>query len=155
MKTFGNKGITVMEIMLVIAILGLLLGIVLPQFAQMREKQSLWNASEEVMSAISEAKANTLASVDSSEYGVHFESGAVIIFKGVSFSPGAPDNEQRGIIAPATITSVTLGGILASSGDMYFNRLSGLPSLSGVIEVATPSFVKTITIHPTGAVSAE
>jgi hypothetical protein len=37
--------------------------------------------------------------------------------------------------------------------DLYFNRLSGAPNVSGIITVSTSSFSKFITIYATGSVN--
>ena len=94
-----------------------------------------------------------MASVDSSEYGVRFQSDQVIIFKGKIFSAEAPDNKITNISSPSSISNVTLGGISSSTGELYFERLSGIPSKIGTITISTPSASKIITISATGAVS--
>ena len=99
------------------------------------------------------AQSQSLASVDSSEYGVHFKSDQVIIFKGKIFAEGAIDNKVINVVYPASISNVTLGGVSASSGNLYFERLSGAPSKIGTITVLTPSSTKIITISATGATS--
>jgi hypothetical protein len=84
---------------------------------------------------------------------VHFQSDSVIIFKGKVFSAGAGDNETIGIITPASITNVTLGGTSGTSGDVYFNRLYGVPNVSGTVTISTTSLSKIITLSATGVVS--
>jgi len=117
-----KKGITLVEIMVVIAVLGVLFSVVLP-------------------------------SVNSSSYGVHLESDKVIIFKGTAFSSGDADNETIDIIAPANISNVTLAGVSGSTGNVYFNRLSGGPNKTGTITISTTNFSKIITISATGGAS--
>jgi hypothetical protein len=84
---------------------------------------------------------------------VHFESDQIIIFKGMVFSAGAGDNIIVSITSPATISNVTFGGVSASSGNVYFNRLSGAPSTTGTITISSPNYSKIITILPTGVAS--
>src|SRR3989338_1752286 len=150
MKNFYNKGLTLLEVLIVTAIIVLLVSVVLPQFANMRANQVLKSASGDILSAINKARSQTLSSVDSSEYGVHFQSDQVIIFKGKVFSAGAGDNEAIAVFTPATISNVTLGGVSGTSGDMYFNRLYGAPSATGTITVSSDAVSKTITISATG-----
>jgi len=54
-----------------------------------------------------------------------------IIFQGTSYT-GGNANETVNIVTPARISNVTLGGVSGSSGDVYFNRLSGYPALPGL-----------------------
>ena len=143
-----------MEILVVIAVLGILLAIIIPQFSKMKESQVLKNATSDIMSSLNKAQSRTLASVNSFSYGVHFQSDQIIIFKGIVFSAGSADNETINIVSPATISNVTLGGVSDSSGDVYFNRLSGVPDKTGTITVAVPSFSKVITLSATGGASS-
>lgn len=155
MNIFFKKGITIIEILIVISIIGLIAAIVFPQFYKIREQQVLASATSEIMSSLDRAKSQTLASFNSSEYGVHFQSDKVIIFKGKTFTPGFIGNENINIVTPATISNVTLGGINASTGDLYFNRLSGAPNQTVTITISTFSYTKTITISATGTASID
>ena len=104
MKKFYEKGITIVELLVVIAVLGIIFSITLPQFSKIRENQVLKNGVTEILSSISKARSQTLSSLQSSEYGVHFQPDKVIIFKGVVFDVGATNNETIDIISPATIS---------------------------------------------------
>ena len=141
------------EILIVIAVLGIILSVVIPQFSQSRENQVLKNAVSDILANLNKARSQTLASIDSFSYGVRLESDRVIIFKGTVFSVNDPNNEVTEIITPITISNVTLGGTSGSSGDLYFNRLSGIPSKTGIIDVSSSSFSKVITISATGTAS--
>lgn len=148
-----NKGISVIEILIVVIVLAILFTITSSEFFKFREGQVLKGATSDILSALNKARAETLGSVDSSEYGVHFESDQVIIFKGTTFSAGAGDNEVISITSPANISNVTLGGVSDTEGDVYFSRLYGAPSDTGTITISTSSISKIITISATGVVS--
>jgi len=148
-----KKGITLVEMMIVIGVLGILFLVGLPQFSKMRENQALKNAVSDVLSSINKAQSETLASIGSSSYGVHLQSDKVIIFKGTVFSTGDPNNETINIAAPANISNVTLAGVSGSTGNVYFNRLSGAPNKTGTITVSTASLTRIITISATGLAS--
>jgi prepilin-type N-terminal cleavage/methylation domain-containing protein len=147
----NKKGITMVEILVVIAVLGIIFAVALPQFSKSREMQVLKSAVNDILSVLERAKGQTLASMDSSEYGVRFESDQVIIFKGMVFVSGNENNEIVDIISPATVSNVTLNGVSGSSGSLYFNRLSGIPSKTGTITISTSSYSKIITISATGS----
>ncbi len=151
-KSFQN-GITILETLLTIAIISILVAIILPQFSKMKENQVAKNSIGDVASALRSAQSKSLASLDSSEYGVRLESDRVIIFKGKVFSEGAGDNEVTDIISPASISNVTLNGVSATAGDIYFERISGSPSKTGTITISTPSYTRIVTVSATGAVS--
>ncbi len=153
MKYTHNKGFSLTEILIVIAGLTILVAIVMPRFAEIRENQTMKSAVEDVISSLNKARSKTLASVNSSEYGVHFQSDKVIIFKGKVFSVNDANNESINITSPATISNVTFGGVSGVSGDVYFNRVYGSPSTTGTVTVSTSSFSQIITISQTGNAS--
>lgn len=148
-----KKGITAVELLVVMAVIGMIVMIVLPQFSKVRENQVLKNAASDILSTVNKARSQTLASVNSSEYGVHFQADKIIIFKGKVFSPADPNNETINLLTPAAISNVTLGGVSRISGDVYFNRLLGAPSTTGTITVSSSSLLKVITISATGVAS--
>ena len=151
MKNFNQKGITLLEILIAIAVVGILAVTVLPGFSKIKKIQVLKSATEDIVSVIGEARSKTLASLDSSIYGVHFETNKVIIFKGTSYSVDSVDNQTTDLISPATISSINLSN---SGVNLYFNRLSGLPNTSGTVSVSVPDLTaKTITISATGFAS--
>lgn len=153
-KIFCNRGITMIELLVVLAVLGMMILIVLPRFSTIRENAVLKTAVSDILSSLDKAKSKTLSSLNSSEYGVHFQSDKVIIFKGKVFSAVAADNETANMTAPAKITNVTFGGVSGTTGNMYFNRLLGVPSTTGTITVSAASSAKIITIYATGVVSS-
>lgn len=153
-KNFYKKGITALEILIVLAVLGVVFAIVIPQFSKMRENQVLKDGVQDVLSSVNKARAETLSSLYSSEYGVHFQSDKVLIFKGKIFSAGDPNNETINITTPANISNVTFGGVSADSGDLYFNRLSGAPSTTGTVTVSANASSRIITISATGSASS-
>jgi len=151
MKNFHQKGITLAEVLLAIAIVGILATIVLPGFTKIKKIQILKSTTEEIVSVLEKARSQTLASLNSSSYGVHFETNRVIIFSGTAFSSDEVTNQVVDLISSATITNINLNN---SATDLYFNRLSGLPNTSGTITVEVPGISsKTITISATGSAS--
>lgn len=154
MKNTKKTGISLIEILVVIAVLGTLVAVVSSQFSKTRERQVLKTATSDVLSSLNKARTMTLSSVLSSSYGVHFESDEVIIFSGTVFSAGAGGNESILFTSPAEISNVTLNASSGSSGEIFFNRLSGDPSKSGTVTISTPNFSNIITISATGAFSS-
>ncbi|MBI5139532.1 prepilin-type N-terminal cleavage/methylation domain-containing protein [Candidatus Nomurabacteria bacterium] len=157
-KIFKNKkenkkvGFTIMEVLIVIAIVGILAVIVLASFGDMRDRQLLKATASDIFSALDKARSQTLASVNSSEYGVHFQSDKIVIFKGTIYSSSDSNNEEILFTSGAFISSINL---TSGAVDLYFNRLSGAPNKSGTITVSVSSLSKTVTISPTGASSMD
>ena len=145
-----KKGMTAVEILIVLAILGIIFAVVLPSFKTIKENQILKSTVSDVVSALDKARSNTLASVNSSNYGVYFESSQIVIFKGTSYSPSDVNNENISIMEPATISSINLIG---GATEVYFNRLTGAPNKTGTVTISLSSLSKIITISASGAVS--
>jgi prepilin-type N-terminal cleavage/methylation domain-containing protein len=150
MINFYKKGMTVIEVLVVIAVLAIIFLIVLPQFSKSRENQVLKAGVADILSSINKARGNTLSSLNSSSYGVHFQSDKIIIFKGVVFSSGDLNNETIDIKTPAVISNISF---LNGGSDIYFYRLSGAPNTTGTITISTTSNSKIITISATGVAS--
>ncbi|MCX6757422.1 MAG: hypothetical protein NTZ44_00865 [Candidatus Nomurabacteria bacterium] len=148
-----KKGFTSIEMIVVLGIIVLLFLIVLPSLNKMRESQTFKNTAQDVFSSLDKARSQTLASVNSSSYGVHFQSDKVVIFTGTTYSGSAITNVIVNISTPITISNVTIGGVSSTSGDIYFNRLTGEPNQSGSVTLSANSVTKVITISATGSVS--
>ena len=144
-----------MELLIALAALGVIVSVAIPQFSKIREGQALKSAVTDILSSIDKARGETLSSLNSSEYGVHFESGKIVVFKGAVYSPGVSDNETIGLISPISITNVNLGGLSDISGDIYFNRLSGAPSVFGAVTLSGYSSSKVVNISATGVASVD
>jgi type II secretory pathway pseudopilin PulG len=145
-----NKGISVIEIMIGLVVLGILFAVILPDLSKNRNDQSLKSGIQNILSALDKAKSQTLASLNSSEYGVHFQTDKVVIFKGQTFSSGTATNEDVEI-SPAEISTIFLTG---GAADVYFTRLTGAPSATGTVTVTAGSTTKIITIYATGSFSS-
>ncbi|MDQ5954155.1 MAG: hypothetical protein QG583_83 [Patescibacteria group bacterium] len=150
MKIFYNKGITVIEIVVVLAILVIIIGVTLPSFQNMRENQIFKTTLSEVVSTINKARGESMSSVNSQEYGVHFESDQVVIFSGTVYSDVAPDNVITEITSPASISDIDITG---GGSDLYFDRLTGAPDHTAEITVSTTTLSDVIVISGTGIVS--
>ena len=155
MKNFFNKGITIIEMLVVIAIIGIIVLIVSPQFSNLRNNQILKSTGEDILSVLNKARSQTLASLNSSEYGVHFQPNGMVLFKGNAYSSDAVNNEIIELSSPASISNVTLGGVSGPTGNVYFNRLSGVPDKTGTIIIMVSSLSKIVTISATGGFSID
>ena len=131
-----NKAFTLIEILISIAILLLLIAVAIPEFNKLRNSQLLNSTVEDVVAGINKASSNTLASLDSSSYGVHFASNQIIIFTGTVFNSNDPDNEIISIQNPVTISNISFTG---GASSFYFNRLTNRPNITGSITLSLSS----------------
>lgn len=145
-----KKGFTLVEMLIILAILTILIIVALPSFTTMRNNQILKTTASEVFSALDKAKSQALSSVNSSEYGVHFETNKIVIFKGTIYLSLDPNNEDILISSGASISNINLTG---GAIDLYFDRLSGAPNKTGTVTISVSSLSKIVTISATGAAS--
>lgn len=150
-KSFLKKnGFTVMELLIVVAIISILAAIVIPDFGALKRNQIFKSTINEVNSLIQKARNNATSSVDSSNYGVHFESGQVVLFKGNTY--GAPGTTLETI---SLQSSVSISGVNFTGGvsDIVFAKGTGIPNVSGEISIVSSSDVRAISINGTGSIS--
>lgn len=145
-----RKGISLVEILAATAIFLILAVIAVNTLSLFRKNSDLNFSAERVVSLLTEARAKTLASRDASQYGVHFESSRMVLFRGASFTDGNPSNDE--FLFPGTIelSSILLNG---GGGNVLFSRLTGETSQYGTLTLRLRqdfSQTKMIDIKTTG-----
>lgn len=146
------KGFTLIEILVVVALIAILATAVVVSTVSFRSQIDLNTAAQNILNTLRIARAKTLASESASQYGVHFESGQYVLFKGTSYNPSASDNEFHSLPSGFEIANVSIGG----GNDAIFQRLTGITSQSGSVDVrqiSDPAKSKTIVIDPSGEVA--
>ncbi|OGZ06257.1 MAG: hypothetical protein A2845_00425 [Candidatus Lloydbacteria bacterium RIFCSPHIGHO2_01_FULL_49_22] len=149
-----TRGVTLVEILLVIAITILLASVVLSSFGQYRLRQSLAGSIESVLAAISAAHLNTISSKNDSPYGVNLKPDEAIYFAGDSY-PGDTDPANIHYVLPATIE---IANVSLNGGDtkIYFKKLMGATDNYGTFDIRAKTSTgvgTTVTIYQTGATS--
>lgn len=157
MKILPNKGISVLELLMVFAILAIVVSFIILNLTKFRNEQALQNTTSDIISLINEARTKTISSVNSTTYGVHFETSRAVLFVGSSFTEPNSNNKQVDINSAVSIPAS--GGISLNGGgsDVVFTRISGDTTNYGTIIVRLVSDAtrqKTITINKTGIVSS-
>ncbi len=150
-KNTKTKGATFIEILVTVAIMGIIASIVTINFSNYNRRQVVKSATEDIISLANRARSKTLLSSGSSQYGIHIESSRVVLFKGTTFTEPSSDNTQITLNSTLSITGITSGT------NVVWNRLSGDVSTGvsftvGIIGDAVNK--KVITIAKTGVVSS-
>ena len=153
-----NRGITLIEIIVIVFILGLISSIVFFNLSAFRDSYALKSNSADIVSLINKARSNTLSSLSSKNYGIHFDTDKVSLFDGITFNPVNPTNETLELSSALDISSVVIEG---GSNDIIFQRLTGAVTngTSGTVGTITvtlksnPLKSKIITISKTGNIS--
>lgn len=151
MRLFFQKGISVLEIVIIIAIVGALAAVITLPFNSFRQNQALQNTTNGVVSLLEQARTQTLAGVGNTNYSVHIESGQAVLFTGNTYTSGASTNVVFSYENPITLGTLSLQG---GGSNVTFDRLTGKTSQYGTIQlVLSASRTTTITVSSTGTIS--
>ena len=155
MYFINNKGTTLIEILVIVVIIIIISSLALFSLSSFEKEQALRGTTIDIITLLNKARQNTLSSVNSTNYSVHFDTDKVVLFSGSVYSPSNSSNEiinfNSSIIIPSS------GGINIGGGDdVTFERLTG-ETVGGTIIVrlvTDATKTKTITINKTGVVSS-
>ncbi len=148
-----SRGVTLLETLVVVAILMLIGGVVVASLSNFRAQKTMDAAVEQVLAAFSQAHFDTLSSMDDKQYGVHIESDKVVYYVGPTYIAGTTTNVIYRFVVPVEIVNISLAG---GGSDVLFKRLSGGTSQSGTFIIrakANDTLQTVVTINGTGAIS--
>lgn len=150
MKFRSTQGITALELLMVVAIMALLVSVVAMPFLGFRHNKILDTGTENILSMLSKARGNTLASKDGYQYGIHFQADRTVLFHGATYNSSDSTNEINILDTALEISSISLTG---GGTDVLFDRLTGKTNQDGTITLrvkSDTSKIRTITIIGTG-----
>jgi len=126
MKNIYNKGISLLEIIIIIAIIGILSVVIIPSFASFKSEQALKNTTVDIISLLNKAKLDSSSYLGGSLYSVYFETDKAVYFKGTTYSSTDPTNEV--VLLNSSVNIPSSGGInltdMISSNTITFPRLT-------------------------------
>ena len=155
-KIFINKskklsGFTLVEIIVIITILAILTFISINVLKNFRDHEALTKSASLIVETLRQAKNLTLNSKDSYEYGVHFNTNDMVLFRGSTYPIGSSTNITYDFNSSVVVSNTTLNG---GGSDIIFKKLSGETNNNGTITL-TSELSKTsqvITVYKTGLV---
>ncbi|MFA5080492.1 MAG: prepilin-type N-terminal cleavage/methylation domain-containing protein [Candidatus Paceibacterota bacterium] len=127
------KGFTIIELLLTIAMVVILVGITIPFYSQF-SKNNLQIDSGAVIDSIRTAEMSAITQKNNSGWGIHFQSGKIIIFKGNSF-------EMREISFDEEI-NISDNYVFSGLNDVFFSPFNGIPDKIGVIIMENQNGIK-------------
>jgi len=148
-----KKGFTLLEILIVLAILASILGISLQVLQNLYQDSALKAGASEVYGALVSARSDTLSAQNDMVYGVRISTSTVTRFSGVTYTPGNSTNKvyafEKGVLATSSL--------IASGTNIIFERLTGQPSATGTIYIRDiqGAGTTTIVIHASGLIEYE
>lgn len=148
----NTKGFTLVEALTIVGILIVLIAISIPAFRFFQRESDLNNSVEETLNTLRLAQNKTITSEGAAQYGVHFEAGKYVLFKGATYNSSASDNEIRNLPKSVEIYKVELAG---GGSEVVFARVTGTTNQFGRVyfQLKTDiSKTKTIYIENSGQV---
>ncbi len=129
MHTNKQRAFTLVELLLVIAIGGILALITATVFVSVVNFQSVDSDAESVVSNVLRARSMAMNSNEFTEYGVQFATTSVKVFQGKVFSTASTTMVYN------LSSRVIISDIHLSNGgtDLYFNKVTGKPSATGTV----------------------
>jgi prepilin-type N-terminal cleavage/methylation domain-containing protein len=150
-----TKGFSAVEILIVVAIMGLVAGSIFYSFSSFSKEQSLTSAVETFKTALNEARSKTLSSLGDSQYGVHIENTKAVLFKGTTYSASDANNVAFVMPTAVEIVSISLNG---GGANMVFQKITGKTNQYGSAIIRLRSNIaksKTITINQSGTITTQ
>jgi prepilin-type N-terminal cleavage/methylation domain-containing protein len=137
-----NQGFTLLEILLCVAMIGIIAGVTAPLYNGMLTKNDLDIATTTVVQSVRRAQILSQGMERDSSWGVKVQSGSIVIFKGTSYA-------TRDTTLDETTPMPTIIGVSGTT-EYVFNELTGTPQTTGSLTLTSNSSSKTITINAKG-----
>jgi type II secretory pathway pseudopilin PulG len=156
----NQKSFVLVELLIVLGILIILMAIAVPDFRTFQNNSNVSNKIEEIANSLRLAQSKTIASQESYQYGVYFDTSTVpnryILFRGESFASKDPSFEKDyNLPEQIEISNVNLWG----GREVVFERLTGYASSAasyGEVSlslISNPSETKSVYVENSGLVS--
>ena len=143
------RGFSALELVIVTAILALLLATIVPSFMNFRRNSILNTETQELVTVINRARLLSVSAKNDQQFGVHFESGKVVLFQGGTYSVGATTNETHSFNPLVILSPIVING---GGSELLFEKVTGATSQNAtttLLVVGTTSST-TIVVLPTG-----
>lgn len=147
-----KSGFTLAETLMVVAMTVMVSAIMFFSFASYGSNEAISKDQGRVVSVLEKARAMTLDSYKSAQYGVHFATSTVTIFTGSTYNVSSSTNIVLTLNPKVKIKTVALSG---GGSNIIFNRLSGETNQMGTTTlslVADSTTTRTITVFATGLI---
>jgi len=151
-----KQGFTLIEIVVVVGIMSVFLGMSVLQLRSFQQGSHLQNTAREVTTTLQLAQSRTLASKDSSQHGVYFNTTTIphqyTLFEGSSYATRNIAKDEIILVnKEIEISAIALG----AGNEVVFLRLNGQAGVEGTItfrQISDPAETVTITVLSSGVV---
>lgn len=140
------KGFTLIEVLLSVAIIGLLTGVSLPIYASFANRNDLEVTTENIVRSLRRAQSYSRGVNYDSQWGVAIQSGTIVVFKGATYATRDTAFDEATIIPNNVSTS--------GFSEVAFSKLYGAPSATANINLSTiNNDTRTVTLNAEGMVN--
>ena len=141
------KGLTLSEILIVVAIIAILISFTLPLGLDFYRSQQLETQSQGVIQALRRAQLKAMSVEDDSRFGVYLTNDNYTLFKGSSYlTRDANFDEVFDLPMIINVSGLT---------EVVFFKLEGKPNVTGNIILSSDSDSRTININEMGRINYE
>jgi type II secretion system protein H len=140
------KSFTLIEILLVLALIGILAGIAIPIYQSFQVKNDLDVVAFEIAQSLRRSQVLARATDGDRRWGLRIEDQSIYIFRGQSFATRDSDYDEVFSI-PESLTPTGIE-------EVVFKKLTGLPQTEGdIILTSSGNETRTININSKGLIS--
>lgn len=137
-----RPGFTLLEIVIVVALLTLVGSLALVSFLRARVSRELVTTTQNVLSVLARAQANSLAGRDDSSWGVRLDQAQYVLFRGTTYA-SATLTEPYPVAGRLEIVNVSLVG---GGQEVVFDRITGATVQPGTFELRSRDGAETFLI---------
>lgn len=142
----SSRGFTLLEILLVVAIISIIAGFSMPVYQSFQVKNDLDIAAQTIATDFRRAQTLAEASDGDNTWGVEVLSGSITVFQGASYATRVAAFDEISSLPP----TITPSGL----AEVIFDRLTGQALSAGTVTLTTSTgLVKTIAISSKGTVT--
>ena len=128
----SRGGFTIIEVLIAIAIIGVLSAMVIPYYNSFLARNELKNEALKMVDMLRRARGQAMSGQDDLQWGVHFESGKYVLIRGTSYGVSDPFNEEISLPAVLTISTINLNG---GGSNVVFSKIRGETSQFGTTTI--------------------
>lgn len=141
-----TKGFTLTEMLLTLAIIGMLLGISAPVYASFLQRNDLDLTAMQLVGTLRRAETYARAGKGSAAWSIKIQSGTVTLFRGTDFAGRNTTYDETSAIPTAIVTS--------GLSEIHFSQLYGTPDTTGnIVLTSNTNETRTITLNAVGMVA--
>lgn len=137
-----SRGYTLVELLLSISLIAIIAGSAFPITRNFLDRNEFDSAFRLAVNGIRTAQINSQTGKNDTNWGVSFQSGAIIVFSGTSYATRATSFDASSSIS----TKITITG----ASEIIFDKVTGNSSTAPTLTVAGNGYSKTITVNKKG-----